>query len=204
MDNSCIWLDNSYCSRNFRSSTMIYETEKDFNDAVKQAESEININEILVVKPMDIDYLTGEILHEGHIYKVKDKAVGCNYRTQDNPKDANLDIEESKGVSVADFSDYVDNRDVIRKLMEVSNGKNAMTLRRYVSNLGVDDNIDDIDEDFDLDEIDDLEMLTMNDMVGQAVANANNQNEQSKQEEETADEAKQSEAEDKGTTSSVD
>lgn len=170
----------------------------DFNKLLFDAKKDLKPDEFLVVKEPNKDDITGEILYEGAIYKVINKMPGCSYRTQDNPINANLDTEIVKGVSVADFSDYVDNRDVIRALMAHSQ-RTGMSLRRYVSDLGMDDKIkdSDIDEDYDLDEIDDLEFMTMRDEAGNALQALNNQL-NSKPKSSTDDEVERSSNEEKG------
>lgn len=171
----------------------------DFNELLFDAKKDLKTDEVLVVKEPNKDDVTGEVLFDGAVYKTVNKMPGCSYRTQDNPINANVDTEVQKGVSVADFSDYVDNRDVIRGLMAHSE-RTGMSLRRYVSDLGVDDNINDsdIDEDYDLDEIDDLELMTMQNEVGEAIKQALNNQQNSKPKSSTDDEEELSSNEEKG------
>lgn len=143
---------------------------EEFNEKKRKLSENLMPGEKLVVKEPVFSEDTGEVLFSGAVYKVFGEG---KYRTQDNPINANLDTEIQKGVSVADFSDYVDNRDVIRALIAHSQNS-KISLRRFVNDMAKEDGLDDdyAMEDCDLDEIDDLELLTQQQAVAEAIASA--------------------------------
>lgn len=178
----------------------------DFPQVLSEEKSSLKPGEMLTVQEPVIDEL-GQVKFDGYIYKFKQKFPDMPWRTPRDKK-GYIEGEINSEPSMLDLTDYVDNKDVIEKLVRNLPEKALLGIASTQSEEGdyTSDYLMSEQEVYDeFDESDEpLDNVTLLDAQAQAnqaeaVAEARSKNEKTSNSQVTANEQAQA-SEDKGTS----